>query len=1477
MDYKYKLTGIIFSIIIFILLTTAGIGYYYYLPRNVDFEKYEDKIRSVFDRRILYPSELGELEIELTWNFRARVKADTVSIKKQDGSKFIELGPSYLEVPILPLLTNRVILKKISINVLDADITRFDDGSFDVSTILAKVDKPKYRVSVNDADININGYNLNFHDNLIQPSKKYLFVGEEIKINNYSPDKYVNIKTSGKSFLNGKSNVDYDIFFASSLPFFESKKFHLGGKLTNMELSVINPYLGQEVTLQGKGDSNFDIEVYKKYFGKNKFFVDTKIRDLKVKTSEDGLISEHEGKLKVYARGYYNENLTHLDNFKVDADDVGISASGDVSKNDINLKLRLEDSQVHTIARIFPKIFKIKREPFKKILKYGTQATASGRVKLTGEPKKPNIYGKVIYRDLVILKEAAEEPKSFGKIDFVGPNMVLNNKVFLDESSYAEISGMLSPFRFKTANIDIITSEMDFNRAAKILAVAQDYFKLKLGPVEKMKFNGKGRVNLKVGGEFSDSELNGYVEGKGLELKYEGLAGKAQNIEGRLIFADKKVYYDQLTGFSNGMKLFPSGYSTLKGYSDVVIKIPELQLNKGLDFVKASPLLREAKQALKDVVVARGRADATINLKGTDDDLKTFGQLVFNNGHVMYKGFGVPFERIRGVLKFQEKDVYFENLSGVVIDSRASVSGIIKGNQEAELKILAGSINMESARRFVERSPVLEKAEELLDDYVEIKGKSGIEINLKGNLEGDPFRYLVLRDMDFYFNHKLAQMPVYLNKGSLKITEDSVNARSVQGNILGTEFNANGVISNIKNYTLKGEPFVLDFRLTMDRFDFRNFSQYVKAPLTPLVIKEIFVDFDAFHGFAKVEVNAKPEKQEFKFIPVNVSAVYQPYDVFFLVNSGVVSVSNEGVDFSSLKGVVSESTFNFNGFANKNAFDLNTTFNINSKDIVKFRFYSDIPLVASGVIPLSFTLEGKPEDWHLSGRMMLEKGSYISYFTDVGLPRNQVRYVNIDARGNKNRINIDRLGIDMGEKNLVSVHGAIDKINSSRPEFKNFIIKTNSENPINTDFFNSSIGCVLDNGCDNFFSSGIFKADLKLNGYVVTPQIFGSAAFQDVRIPDYQSYIKQVNLNFAGDSTKIDISGVNIGESLMNITASMDSKLESPVLIKNLQINSPILNINQLAQIFPRNSGSEHQNLPPFIIAEGSVNAGQMVVRNLITTNVKASFNFTPDWLLSVPSFSLVATNGVGQGSVLYNLKTTELSSKFKIRGMEANAVATTILTLPNEVYGTVDSDIQFSTRGRNQQELIANSNGFAEFMVNKGHFTRLGSLEYLLRAVNVLHSGVGGFNLNNIIDLISPQKTGHFERLQGSVYARNGVLYTDDITTSGKNLSLFISGKLDMLTNKADIQVLGRLSKKVSGMLGPVGSISINQFIDYIPGLGFLPATPDRKGVIDLIPGLSKIPGLELADNDKYRRFAVQIDGNLYDQNSVRSFRWIE
>ncbi|MCK7488706.1 MAG: AsmA-like C-terminal region-containing protein [Bacillus subtilis] len=258
-----------------------------------------------------------------------------------------------------------------------------------------------------------------------------------------------------------------------------------------------------------------------------------------------------------------------------------------------------------------------------------------------------------------------------------------------------------------------------------------------------------------------------------------------------------------------------------------------------------------------------------------------------------------------------------------------------------------------------------------------------------------------------------------------------------------------------------------------------------------------------------------------------------------------------------------------------------------------------------------------------------------------------------------------------------------------------------------------------------------------------------------------------------------------------------------------------------------------------------------------------------------MPNLSLQIAQGEVTGEVLYNINTQELYSRLIAQEMSANAAATVLLSTPNEVYGTLSGETQFRTSGGSRDELISNANGFATFEITDGRLTRLGSLEYLLRAVNVLQSGITGLTLNNIIDLVIPQRTGDFEVLEGTITAENGVLTTDNIASRGDNLSLFLSGNMDMISNYSDLTILGRLSRRVAGLLGPIGSLSIGTFVNFIPGIGFLPI-PSERGLLELIPGLRFIPGLGLGERGRYREFVVDIEGDLYDPASVRSFRFV-
>jgi len=1511
---KFKSLKIFFLAGILVPLFAAVLGYYFVLPHVIDLNKYKTQIKSVLENKIAYPVDFGDFNIKLTWNLRVRINIDKITIKKHDKSKFLNCGSSYVEIALPPLVNNRIILKKIYINTLNTNITRLKNGKFDIADILKRKKKPKYKVSFDNTKIFVNGYKINFQDNFINSPKKYLFMGEKIKVKDLKPNKFIKISALGKIVLKNKPAIGFDLSFSSTLPFAKQRNLAIKGNITNLDLNDFLPYINRIsatkfISLQGKGNAKFNLELRNKLFGKNNFSIDSVFNGIKAETLKHGVISSYKDKLRLVCRGYYNERLLSFNKFLIKGNNIDIKGSGLIrnykspgKKKNFDINLNINNSKTITIAELFPKNVKVKRDPFKKILKYKVDGLIFGKFALKGSNKAPRMFGTINYKDLTIQGGFKNTPLNYGKVNFVSPFIIFQSKVFLDKNDFVNVKGKVAPFGKKTVNVDITSNEVDFTRAYNTLMVIKEFFRMKLGALLDMTFKGRGRANLNISGKTNNVKINGYVEANGAAVKYDTLSKPAENVHGKIQFVGKKVFYDELTGTVDGLKVIPSGYSTLNNYSDMTIRIPELDLKKGLEFVRTSPLLIQAQTALKDVLKAKGKADGIIYLKGSKEKMGSKGKFIANNADILYRGFGGWFRNLNGPLKFNNKDIYFEGITGNVKGNKVKISGAIKENYDAKLNIVSNSMNLASARTFLMNSFELKQLRKVLGEYTDIRGVSDVAVNINGNLKDltkDPLQNLVFKNMNAVFNHKLTGIPIALNGGSLNITPNKVTAHNVSGISEGIDFTINGNVSNIENNLLKNEPLIPDFDLKINKFDLSKLKNFSKIPLIPEKTKKLLASFDKLHGYTELSLIAKPDSYDIKVIPDGISAVYTPYDTFVLIKSGELDISNNDLKFSSLKGILSESRFNLNGFINhymKNQkFDLTLNTDINFNDVDKFSYYSNIPLQAGGIIPFFLSLKGNTANWKISGRMALEKGNYFTYVTDIGLPRNKVRLITLEAKGNKDKLNIDRLRIDLSNsadkqinvsnsdenykefKNLINIHGVIDKLKSKKPVFKDFIIKTNNKNSISTKLFNHSIESFLNNGCKNFFTSGNFKTNLVLNGYVTAPEIRGNTTFQDITIPGYKAYIKSINLNFDKNGINLDIKNFKIGESWMDINALLDTKLEVPVLVKNLKINSRMLNIDEISKIFSAGSNAKLSGLPAFVITNGSLNSRELVVRDLITSNIKARFTFTPDWLLSVSKVSFDGAGGSGTGNIYYNLSTNELSAGFNFDNMQANALATTLLTLPNEVYGTLSGNVQFSTRGKTPQELIANSNGYAEFEARKGRFVRLGSLEYFLRAVNVIQSGVGGFNINNIIDLIAPKQTGHFNTLRGRVYAKKGVLYADDITSSGKNLSLYLSGNIDMLTNKADIQVLGRLSKKITSLLGPIGSISINEFIDYIPGLGFLPATPGRKGIIDYIPGLSKIPGLELNNNQKYRRFAVQIKGNLYDQSSVKSFRWIE
>ena len=289
------------------------------------------------------------------------------------------------------------------------------------------------------------------------------------------------------------------------------------------------------------------------------------------------------------------------------------------------------------------------------------------------------------------------------------------------------------------------------------------------------------------------------------------------------------------------------------------------------------------------------------------------------------------------------------------------------------------------------------------------------------------------------------------------------------------------------------------------------------------------------------------------------------------------------------------------------------------------------------------------------------------------------------------------------------------------------------------------------------------------------------------------------------------------------------------------------------------------------ILDNGIVNAKKVLVRGFPATDLEAKISLGKNNILNVHNFNFKFGEGSVKTKGLYNFNNNILEGNCIAKSIDANSFAQIFLNLKNQIYGNLDGVVDFSTTGVTPNQRLENLNAQITFDIRDGKMPKLGSLEYLLRAANLVKSGITGFTINNMINLLVPVKTGNFMIINGDIDIENGIAKNIEIMSKGKNLSLYITGTADIIKQNAQMVVLGKLTKKLSTILGPIGNTSLNTLFNFIPGVSI-----DEQGG-DIIKELSKIPVLELSDNNEYRFFKATIDGDLNSEEFVQTFKWLE
>lgn len=289
----------------------------------------------------------------------------------------------------------------------------------------------------------------------------------------------------------------------------------------------------------------------------------------------------------------------------------------------------------------------------------------------------------------------------------------------------------------------------------------------------------------------------------------------------------------------------------------------------------------------------------------------------------------------------------------------------------------------------------------------------------------------------------------------------------------------------------------------------------------------------------------------------------------------------------------------------------------------------------------------------------------------------------------------------------------------------------------------------------------------------------------------------------------------------------------------------------------------------PFEIKSGTIQLEEGIINNLIVENFTSNFHMYPNTFFELDNIQADSAGGKAKGYFSMNPRENNfMTIHLNIDKMKANAVTRIFLNVTNQIFGDLSGLIDYTTEGLTSEEMLSNTNGSANLVIENGRLPAIAKMENLLVAANTISGGLANLNLNSLFRIAAPFHTDYFATLSGTFKMVQGIIYTDDMKSDGQNLDLLISGTIRMVDGDANLTVRGQMDREIGGVLGPLGKLSFGHFLGILP--------PLRK-IIGFIPGLGFVPGFGGPGGEKGIAFEVKVNGPATDPGAIQDFKWAQ
>lgn len=1382
-------------------------------------------------------------------NFRA----DNLNIYNKDKTvNFLHSDKPEISIKPLGFIFKKANIKKLNAKKIVINIKRDEKGQIDFLNSLSLKEIPLFKnkkITLTKLISNIDNIELIFDDEYYSTKTILNLNNTDIKLSKRNKIVEINQKGTIETITNSNSQKsDISINLKSYYPAVSSDFGNLKTDISikNFNLAVSKDFFRKYISkdIEGvSGTADLSIKTKEKNSDEQNLYIAIKNPSFKLKNQKTIILYQN-----MNIDGIFNlvDNIFEIKNLSIKANELSALLSGYIkkpfSKNpDINITAETKDTQINHLFYFLPDNLIFYRPKGIPTLKNSNfHGIANGKINLKLFPL--NIEGNLKVSNIHI----PNYPKPFRQNDvsatFIKDKVKIYTRVYTPQNEYVTIEGIsnLDDSMWGKYSVNS-TSKIDLSFARMYLVPIQQIIGFNIGPVPLMKISGFGNIDIKTQGTIKDAQIFGEFNATNATAEISGLDGKLTNGNCKLIFDDRNLIFKKIEGKLDGAYFNLSGTGNTKGEVNLDVNIKNSRIYNILKLFNNSVMTKKYTKFTENISASSGMADVKLNLKGKIDNyenedflakLTPSGVFDFKNNKLILNN-KLSFNSIKGILEFGHKqygNIEFKINNSKInaeFSSKDSLDKITSGNN-FELNSLISSDKLEFQDIIKEISK--------LEKYKIAKNLSNVNFYTKLNIKSQGSISLFNPD---FSGLKSKGYILGLNSEKIKDIKFKSGIIKLDGDKL--IFNDFGLKPIDGNITIKG-----------------TVSKFLNKRPNPDVT--VFFDNVPLKFIEKLNTKIKTDKGtikngkiEFKSDNINLNSIsidYQSMPLF--LNAHLKDIYKTKYLDANFSTIANEAT--------------------SDKLINPYLTY---PVKISGEIPFKGSFKGKPDNYSIDFTATLPKNSDI-YFSganigDTNLKREITGKVDVNQNGSANINNlriIKYISNQNGKTNPLTTFRINGQLIQNLGELNYNNLKISTSSPVNVRILNLIFKKSL-------LKKGNFECNVNLKGNVKTPKVTGKFNLQDLDIPLYDTIIDNIKINITENFVDGEINAKSNSNDIKGTIRAINNP-KPPYIIENIDIVS---NKMDILELFDSLTPTQNKNdviqkqeaiIRPedIIVKNGNFDFKNINLDKIKAQNLKGNFKFENN-IFEVKNIILDMAEGKIEAEGRYGIKSKKYKLSAKMEECNSNTLAKEFLQTPDQIFGKINGSVELEGKDLSSFNGIKNVTSNVDFNINNGKMPKLGSLEYLLRAGNLFKNGILGLSLNNIIEVLTPYKTGEFEKISGRLSINNGEIKNLEILSKGKNLSLYLAGTYDILQNFADIKIYGRLSKKVSSALGKVGNASISQFINTVTNKSDSAKLEQYKEQIE------KIPSIE-GENTQAEYFRVKVLGDINKDNYIKNFLWL-